>query len=48
MRFTGSFGESQFLHFPQATFADGAGPRGPAFHDLWRRPFAGPRGWPAG
>ena len=24
------------------------GPRGPAFHDLWRRPFAVPRGWPAG
>lgn len=48
MRFTGSFGESQYLHFPQATFAYGAGPRGPAFHDLWRRPFAAPRGWPAG
>ena len=48
MRFRGSFGEAQFLHFPQATFAYGAGPRGPAFHDLWRRPFAGPRSWPAG
>lgn len=48
MRFTGSFGESQYLHFPQATFAYGAGPRGPAFHDLWKRPFAAPRAWPAG
>jgi hypothetical protein len=48
MRFPGSFGESQYMHFPQATFAFGAGPRGPAFHDLWRRPFAAPRGWPAG
>ena len=48
MRFSGTFGESQFLHFPQATFQQGAGPRGPAFHDLWRRPFAVPRGWPAG
>ena len=48
MRFPGAFGESQFLHFPQATFASGAGPHGPAFHDLWKRPFAGPRGWPAG
>ncbi|HUP32169.1 MAG TPA: Vps62-related protein [Gaiellaceae bacterium] len=48
MRFPGSFGESQYMHFPQATFAYGAGPRGPAFHDLWRRPFAAPRGWPAG
>lgn len=46
MRFPGSFGESQYMHFPQATFAFGAGPRGPAFHDLWRRPFAAPRGWP--
>jgi Vacuolar protein sorting-associated protein 62 len=48
MRFSGTFGESQYLHFPQATFALGAGPRGPAFHDLWRRPFATPRSWPRG
>ena len=48
MRFPGTFGESQYLHFPQATFASGAGPRGPAFHDLWRRPFAEPRSWPVG
>jgi hypothetical protein len=47
MRFPGTFGESQYLHFPQATFASGAGPRGPAFHDLWMRPFAEPRTWPA-
>ena len=47
MRFPGTFGESQYLHFPQATFASGAGPRGPAFHDLWKRPFAEPRSWPA-
>jgi hypothetical protein len=48
MRFPGSFGEAQYLHFPQATFAYGAGPRGPAFHDLWQRPFAEPRSWPVG
>jgi len=48
MRFPGSFGESQFLHFPQATFSSGTGPRGPAFHDLWKRPFAEPRSWPLG
>ena len=48
MRFPGTFGESQYLHFPQATFASGAGPRGPAFHELWRRPFAAPRTWPRG
>ena len=48
MGFSGSFGEAQFLHFPQATFAYGAGPRGPAFHDLWQKPVAEPRSWPAG
>ena len=48
MRFAGSFGEAQYLHFPQATFAYGAGPRGPAYHDLWKRPFAEPRAWPRG
>lgn len=48
MRFRGSFGESQYLHFPQATFAYGAGPRGPAFHDLWREPFRTPAGWRRG
>ena len=26
----------------------GAGPQGPAFHDLWRKPFAVPRAWPRG
>jgi hypothetical protein len=48
MRFPGTFGETQYLHFPNATFASGAGPKGPAFHDLWRRPFALPRAWPRG
>jgi hypothetical protein len=48
MRFPGSFGEAQYLHFPQATFAYGSGPRGPAFHDVWKRPFAGPHSWPRG
>jgi hypothetical protein len=48
MRFPGTFGESQYLHFPQATFASGAGPRGPAFHELWRKPFATPNSWPRG
>ena len=48
MRFPGTFGERQYLHFPQATFASGAGPRSPAFHDLWKRPFAEPRSWRSG
>lgn len=48
MSFPGRFGEDQYMHFPQATFRFGAGPHGPAFHDLWRKPFAVPRGWPPG
>ena len=48
MRFPGTFGEDQYLHFPTAQFKSGAGPRGPAFHDLWKKPFAEPRSWPAG
>lgn len=48
MAFPGSFGEDQYMHFPQATFRFGAGPHGPAFHDLWRKPFAVPDGWPRG
>ena len=48
MRFAGTFGEDQYLHFPTAQFKSGAGPRGPAFHDLWKKPFAEPRSWPAG
>ncbi len=48
MAFPGNFGEAQYMHFPQATFAFGAGPHGPAFHDLWRKPFAVPLAWPRG
>lgn len=46
MRFAGPWGEKQYAHFPQATFAFGTSPRGPAFHELWRRPFAVPAAWP--
>ena len=48
MRFPGSFGEQQYMHFPQVTFEFGAGPHGPAFHDLWRQPFATVRRWRPG
>jgi hypothetical protein len=48
MSFPGRFGETQYLHFPQATFGSGAGPQGPAFHALWRKPFAVPLAWPRG
>jgi hypothetical protein len=48
MRFTGSFGEAQYMHFPQATLAFGSGPHGPVFHDLWREPFGTPARWKLG
>lgn len=49
MRFPGSWGEDQYVAFPNnPPFRFGAGPAGPAFHALWRRPFATPRAWPRG
>jgi hypothetical protein len=46
MRFPGSWGEDQYVGFPGvAPFRFGAGPDGPAFHALWRRPFSVPRAW---
>jgi hypothetical protein len=49
MAFPGRFGETQYVHFPNNDpIAFGAGPRGPAFHGLWREPFRTPATWPAG
>ena len=48
MRFPGRFGETQYLHFPQATFASAPARAARRFHDLWRKPFAVPRAWPRG
>jgi hypothetical protein len=49
MRFAGTWGEDQYVAFPNnPPFRFGAGPRGPAFHALWRRPFAVPAGWSRG
>jgi hypothetical protein len=49
MRFRGTWGEDQYVGFPSvAPFRYGAGPVGPAFHQLWRRPVATPLSWPAG
>ena len=49
MAFPGRFGETQYVHFPKNDpIAFGAGPRGPAFHGLWREPFRTPAMWPAG
>ena len=47
MRFPGSWGGDQYVGFPEvAPFRFGAGPKGPAFHELWRRPVALPLSWP--
>jgi hypothetical protein len=49
MTFSGAWGETQYLHVPNnPAFAYGLGPRGPAFHALWRKPIATLLGWPAG
>jgi hypothetical protein len=49
MRFRGTWGEDQYVAFPNnPPFRFGAGPEGPAFHALWRRPFATPLGWRPG
>jgi hypothetical protein len=49
MRFRGTWGEDQYVGFPNvAPFRYGAGPRGPSFHELWRRPVATPLSWPSG
>jgi hypothetical protein len=49
MRFAGTWGEDGFLHFPgNEPIAYGAGPRGPAFHEQWRRPVADVLSWRRG
>ncbi len=49
MSFAGAWGETQYVHFPKnAPFAYGLGPRGPAFHALWRDPVTTVLGWPRG
>ena len=49
MTFAGAWGETQYVHFPNNTpFAYGLGPRGPAFHALWRQPVSTVLSWPRG
>ena len=49
MTFAGNWGETQYVHFPSnAPFAYGLGPKGPAFHALWKKPLATVLGWPRG
>jgi hypothetical protein len=49
MRFAGQWGEDQYLRVPGGQpVAAGGGPRGPAFHDQWRRPVREVLSWPRG
>jgi hypothetical protein len=49
MRYAGRWGEAQWAGFPGVEpLAFGAGPEGPAFHEIWRQPFAEPLTWPTG
>lgn len=49
MAFAGTWGEDQYVHFPDVDpLRYGAGPVGPAYHRLWREPFAEPLRWAAG
>jgi hypothetical protein len=48
MAFAGTWGETQYLHARagQDAVAFGTGPRGPVFHEQWRRPISDVMGWP--
>jgi hypothetical protein len=50
MRFAGRWGEDEYLRVPggQPVASGGGGPRGPAFHDQWRRPVREVLSWPRG
>lgn len=48
MAFAGTWGEDQYLHARagQAPVVFGGGPRGPVFHEQWRRPISDVMSWP--
>lgn len=49
MQFAGTWGEDAFIHFPSNDpIVYAAGPRGPAFHEQWRRPVGDVLTWPRG
>ena len=49
MRFAGAWGEDAYMHFPgNDPIPYGAGPRGPAFHAVWREPVREVLSWPRG
>jgi hypothetical protein len=49
LRFPGTWGETQWLHAPApiGTVPFGAGPEGPAFHDVWIDPLGTIAGYPS-
>lgn len=50
LRFAGRWGEDEYLKVPsgQPTPSGGGGPRGPAYHEQWRRPVREVLSWPRG
>ncbi|HZB23474.1 MAG TPA: hypothetical protein VE444_06470 [Gaiellaceae bacterium] len=48
MRFPGAWGEANVFHAGGRNFFSGLGPRGPAFHDVWRDPLGTLARWPVG
>lgn len=48
MGFPGAWGEANVFHAGGRNFVSGRGPRGPAFHDVWRDPLGTLARWPAG
>jgi hypothetical protein len=49
MAFAGAWGEDAYVHFPgNEPIRYGSSPRGPAFHEQWRRPVAEVLSWPRG
>ena len=49
MAFAGTWGEDAYIRVPPSDPAVyGSGPRGPAFHEQWRKPVADVHGWPRG
>jgi hypothetical protein len=49
MAFAGTWGETGYVHFPgNDPIENGAGPRGPAFHQQWRAPVATVTSWRLG
>ena len=48
MRFPGTWGEDQYIHFPKVTITYGTSPTGPAFSKGWKDPVKVPLSWPRG